>query len=538
MSTVVSNGALPFFIDLFGRYQQRLYLELHLVAPSFSPFTFRKNKRMNTMQLLRLTTLGPVFGLVVLSFLTFLNQHSLNRAQSNRYDSYRLAHELRSSSDELTRLARTYVITSDAAYERSYWHLLDIRNGKQPRPDGRTISLRSLMEKQGFTPEELSKLQQAEDNSNALVMTETIAMHAIKGEFNDGEGGYTKQGDPDSLLAGRIMHDSQYHDDKDLIMQPIGEFENMLTIRTDAMAFVARSRSDVLIILVIGLASLAAITTWVSIAHHAHALDLTIHELSLMSENVGSGAAQVAAASRSLAQGASEQVAAVEDISGSARQTSFMATANVGKTQSVSDLVAREQNQFAASAPLLGDMVSAMEKIDTAGNRISKINKVIDEIAFQTNILALNAAVEAARAGEAGLGFAVVADEVRNLAQRCTQAARETAILIADSIVCTESGRHKVGEVATAISALAEQSVSMGTLVNEVQAGSFEQRQSIERIETSLNKIEEVTQQAAAGAEEGSAAAEELSAQAAALHDIVAVLRRMVGSRPHHGSVR
>ena len=538
MSTVVRNGALPFFIDLFGRYQQRLYLELHLVAPSFSPFTFRKNKRMNTMQLLRLTTLGPVFGLVVLSFLTFLNQHSLNRAQSNRYDSYRLAHELRSSSDELTRLARTYVITSDAAYERSYWHLLDIRNGKQPRPDGRTISLRSLMEKQGFTPEELSKLQQAEDNSNALVMTETIAMHAIKGEFDDGEGGYTKQGNPDSLLAGRIMHDSQYHDDKDLIMQPIGEFENMLTIRTDAMAFVARSRSDVLIILVIGLASLAAITTWVSIAHHAHALDLTIHELSLMSENVGSGAAQVAAASRSLAQGASEQVAAVEDISGSARQTSFMATANVGKTQSVSDLVAREQNQFAASAPLLGDMVSAMEKIDTAGNRISKINKVIDEIAFQTNILALNAAVEAARAGEAGLGFAVVADEVRNLAQRCTQAARETAILIADSIVCTESGRHKVGEVATAISALAEQSVSMGTLVNEVQAGSFEQRQSIERIETSLNKIEEVTQQAAAGAEEGSAAAEELSAQAAALHDIVAVLRRMVGSRPHHGSVR
>ena len=538
MSTVVRNGALPFFIDLFGRYQQRLYRELHLAAPSFSPFTFRKNKRMNTMQLLRLTTLGPVFGLVVLSFLTFLNQHSLNRAQSNRYDSYRLAHELRSSSDELTRLARTYVITSDAAYERSYWHLLDIRNGKQPRPDGRTISLRSLMEKQGFTPEELSKLQQAEDNSNALVMTETIAMHAIKGEFDDGEGGYTKQGDPDSLLAGRIMHDSQYHDDKDLIMQPIGEFENMLTIRTDAMAFVARSRSDVLIILVIGLASLAAITTWVSIAHHAHALDLTIHELSLMSDNVGSGAAQVAAASRSLAQGASEQVAAVEDISGSARQTSFMATANVGKTQSVSDLVAREQNQFAASAPLLGDMVSAMEKIDTAGNRISKINKVIDEIAFQTNILALNAAVEAARAGEAGLGFAVVADEVRNLAQRCTQAARETAILIADSIVCTESGRHKVGEVATAISALAEQSVSMGTLVNEVQAGSFEQRQSIERIETSLNKIEEVTQQAAAGAEEGSAAAEELSAQAAALHDIVAVLRRMVGSRPHHGSVR
>lgn len=321
-------------------------------------------------------------------------------------------------------------------------------------------------------------------------------------------------------------------------MQPIGEFENMLTIRTDAMAFVARSRSDVLIILVIGLASLAAITTWVSIAHHAHALHLTIHELSLMSDNVGSGAAQVAAASRSLAQGASEQVAAVEDISGSARQTSFMAAANVGKTQSVSDLVAREQNQFAASAPLLGDMVSAMEKIDTAGNRISKINKVIDEIAFQTNILALNAAVEAARAGEAGLGFAVVADEVRNLAQRCTQAARETAILIADSIVCTESGRHKVGEVATAISALAEQSVSMGTLVNEVQAGSFEQRQSIERIETSLNKIEEVTQQAAAGAEEGSAAAEELSAQAAALHDIVAVLRRMVGSRSHHGSVR
>ncbi|MBM4010773.1 MAG: methyl-accepting chemotaxis protein [Planctomycetes bacterium] len=490
-----------------------------------------KAATMNTLQRLYVTTLVPIIGLVALSVLAFVNQNALNRAQADRFESYRLAHELRASSDELTRMARTYVVTGDPAYEQAYWSILDVRNGVKPRPDGRTVALRTLMERQGFTADEFAKLKRSEDNSNALVTTETIAMHAIKGEFDDGTGGYTKKGPPDPELARRIMHDAKYHADKETIMNPIGEFEEMLDRRTEAAVTAARIRSDRLMLCMIGLAALAAAIAWQSIQAHGRSLRRAIDELSKTSEYVASGASQVAAASRSLAEGTAEQVASIEDIAASARETSSMATINAQKTSTAGDVVGREQEQFRGTGTLLGEMVTAMDEIDTAGGRISRIIKVIDEIAFQTNILALNAAVEAARAGEAGLGFAVVADEVRSLAQRCAKAARETAELIEESIARSQSGKKKVDDVAAAIRTLADQSAGVRTLVDEVQLGSREQLRALERIGSALEQIEDVTQHAASGAEEGSAAADELTAQAGALRDVVTALEKAVGSQ-------
>ena len=174
-------------------------------------------------------------------------------------------------------------------------------------------------------------------------------------------------------------------------------------------------------------------------------------------------------------------------------------------------------------------MVIAMDEINTQSNKISKIIKVIDEIAFQTNILALNAAVETARAGEAGMGFAVVADEVRNLAQRCAEAAKDTATLIEESIGKSTDGKTKVDHVAASIRAITAESVKVKALVDEVNHGSEEQARGVQQVAQALAQMDRVTQQTAASAEETASSAEELSAQSAAMNDIVRQLAEIVG---------
>jgi methyl-accepting chemotaxis protein/methyl-accepting chemotaxis protein-1 (serine sensor receptor) len=174
-------------------------------------------------------------------------------------------------------------------------------------------------------------------------------------------------------------------------------------------------------------------------------------------------------------------------------------------------------------------MVGSMQEINASSDKIARIIKVIDEIAFQTNILALNAAVEAARAGEAGAGFAVVADEVRNLAQRSAQAAKDTAGLIEESIAKSHDGKAKLELVAQGIHDITATVTQIKSLVDRVHAGSTEQARGIEHIAKSVGDMDQVTQKAAAHAEQSASAGEELSAQALSMTEIVEKLSALVG---------
>ena len=188
-------------------------------------------------------------------------QAEANRVTETRYQSYLLADELRQSSDDLTRLARTYVVTGDARYEQQYLDILDIRNGKKPRPahyeriywdfvaagvpvpasTGPAVPLAELMRKAGFSEQEFAKLREAQANSDGLVKTEVIAMNAVKGRFDDGSGNFTKTGPPDLEMARAIMHDAAYHSNKAKIMQPVNEFLTLLDQRTSAAVQTAMS---------------------------------------------------------------------------------------------------------------------------------------------------------------------------------------------------------------------------------------------------------------------------------------------------------
>jgi methyl-accepting chemotaxis protein len=252
-------------------------------------------------------------------------------------------------------------------------------------------------------------------------------------------------------------------------------------------------------------------------------------EMTEGAEQVGSAASQVSRSSQSLAQGASEQAASLEETSASAEEIGSMARKNSENSHGAAQLVTQSQQKFVETHQSLSHMVVAMSEIKAHSDKIGKIIKVIDEIAFQTNILALNAAVEAARAGEAGMGFAVVADEVRNLAQRCAQAAKDTAALIEESIAKSSDGQEKVDQVVTAIRAITEASDRVKTLVDEVNVGGQEQATGIEQIGKAIIQMERVTQQTAANAEESASAAEELNAQSETVKALVARLTAMVG---------
>lgn len=253
-----------------------------------------------------------------------------------------------------------------------------------------------------------------------------------------------------------------------------------------------------------------------------------IGELTTGSSEVSAASGQVEAASQQLAEGTTEQAASIQETSSTLEETSSMVQQNNENTRQAATMAKSAKEYAQKSNSEMSTMMVSMDDLKQSSNEIAKIIKVIDEIAFQTNILSLNAAVEAARAGDAGKGFAVVAEEVRNLAQRSAQAAKDTASIIAKNISLSEGSVIIAKNVNESLSQIDIEARKVSELLEEISTATDEQARGINEINKAIQQMEQVMQSNASTADESASASRELSSQADNVNEIVKSLIDLV----------
>lgn len=252
-----------------------------------------------------------------------------------------------------------------------------------------------------------------------------------------------------------------------------------------------------------------------------HSLNDTLSQLHQASDQVANGSEQVSSGAQALSQGATEQASSVQELAATLGELSGQVNANAENSRDVNQLISDTSKEIHSSNEKMESMVKAMANINDCSSQIEKIIKTIEDIAFQTNILALNAAVEAARAGEAGKGFAVVADEVRNLASKSQEAAKNTTVLINNSLTAVSEGSKIATDTQDSLLKVVESAEKIADNMEKITESTNMQAEGLTQVTQGIDQISSVIQTNSATAEESAAASEELFSQSSLLKSLV-----------------
>lgn len=528
----------------------------------------------------QLNLLLSVITLILLSLVFFAYSWAgkqLEESYRQQYVSYLLADELRQSSDDLTRLGRTYVITKDPAYEQQYMRILAIRNGEQARPDGYNRiywdfvaangqnprpdsnvrrGLIDLMKDAGFTEGELAKLNEAKNNSDALVNTEVAAFKLVQQTDDDPIANQQK--------AIAMMHDKAYHQNKGRIMSPIDDFYVMMEARNQEAVESAMTNTDMLRYLFIALGLVLMFFLWrtyrslldlvgtsveqlktdlhllamgdfslpikvpqgskesligllggmqstlkgiiAKVSHSTEELSDSADSIAQIAEQTALFATSQQSSTQTMAAAIEELVVSISHLSDNATHADELSKVSANTLEEGSGVIKETLDSIENISTTVGEAASTISELNGHTQQISEIIGVIRSIADQTNLLALNAAIEAARAGEQGRGFAVVADEVRVLSQRTHSSTVEIRSMI------ETLQRNTQGAVSTMHEGqqLAQNSVDDAN--NATHA--------LEQITTSINQISDMATQISSAAEEQRAVTDEVSRNIQAVKDV------------------